>query len=68
MNAICRAGSVPWTLSFSFGRALQASVIKTWKGVRENVDVAQQVLHHRAYCNSSAIQGKYFAQMENVSS
>ncbi len=34
----------PWALSFSFGRALQASVIQTWKGKKENLHAAQQEL------------------------
>ncbi|KAI4306257.1 hypothetical protein L6164_029550 [Bauhinia variegata] len=32
----------PWTLSFSFGRALQQSTLKTWAGKKENVPKAQQ--------------------------
>lgn len=68
MNGICRLGNAPWTLSFSFGRALQAPVIEVWKGLPQNVAAAQSSLHHRAYCNSSAINGKYFTQMENGNS
>ena len=66
LNAICRAGDVPWKLSFSFGRALQAPALKIWKGSRKNVIAAQAALHHRAQCNSSAIQGKYSATMERA--
>jgi fructose-bisphosphate aldolase class I len=66
LNAICRAGDVPWKLSFSFGRALQAPALKIWKGSWENVIAAQAALHHRAQCNSSAIQGKYSATMERA--
>merc|ERR1712136_550391 len=44
----------PWALSFSFGRALQASVLKTWKGRNSNVQTAKQVLMHRAKMNSLA--------------
>ena len=59
LNAICRTGKAPWTLSFSFGRALQAPALKIWKGVRENEVAAQEALHHRAQCNGFAVQGKY---------
>lgn len=64
LNAICRAGEVPWRLSFSFGRALQASALKIWKGDPANVEAAQSALLLRAKCNGLAVQGKYSAQME----
>lgn len=38
----------PWKLTFSYGRALQASVLKAWQGKDENVEAAQKVLLHRA--------------------
>jgi len=65
LNAICRSSDVPWKLSFSFGRALQSPVLNIWKGSSANVEAAQAALHHRAKCNSFALQGKYSAQMEN---
>jgi fructose-bisphosphate aldolase class I len=55
---------VPWELSFSFGRALQAPVLKAWKGDPANVAEAQRVFQHRAWCNSKARFGKYTAEME----
>jgi len=64
LNAICRISDAPWTLSFSFGRALQAPALKAWKGDPDNVVAAQQALQHRARCNSFAVQGKYSSQME----
>ena len=64
LNAICRAGDTQWQLSFSFSRALQAPVLKVWKGKPENVPAAQATLYHRAQCNSAAIQGKYSSEME----
>ncbi|MEO5957943.1 MAG: class I fructose-bisphosphate aldolase [Opitutaceae bacterium] len=64
LNAICRAGGVPWKLSFSYGRALQDAAMKTWQGVPANVPAAQAVLRHRARCNSLAVQGKYSEQAE----
>lgn len=64
LNAICSAGELPWTLTFSYGRALQAPALKTWKGSAANVAAAQAALHHRARCNSLAVQGKYAVAME----
>lgn len=49
----------PWTLSFSFGRALQASVLKTWRGEEKNVQAAQKAFHCRAKANSEATLGMY---------
>ncbi|KAK7276997.1 hypothetical protein RIF29_18146 [Crotalaria pallida] len=49
----------PWTLSFSFGRALQSSTLKTWAGKKENVAKAQEVFLARSKANSEATLGKY---------
>jgi fructose-bisphosphate aldolase, class I len=49
----------PWKLTFSYGRALQASALKAWKGKDENVEAAQQALLERAKANSLAQLGKY---------
>jgi len=49
----------PWALSFSYGRALQASVLKAWGGKDGNVAEAQKVLLHRAKMNSLAARGLY---------
>jgi len=59
LNAInqCTAAAKPWRLSFSFGRALQASALKAWSGT--NVKAGQEELLGRAEANSLASQGKY---------
>ncbi|KAL8033335.1 hypothetical protein ABFX02_13G153900 [Erythranthe guttata] len=49
----------PWTLSFSFGRALQQSTLKTWAGKKENVEIAQAAFLARCKANSEATLGKY---------
>jgi len=60
LNAInLQPGKKPWTLSFSYGRALQSTVIKTWKGEKENVDAARKVYLDRAKYNGLAVLGKY---------
>ncbi len=56
MNQI---GGVPWQLSFSFGRALQQTVLARWAGKTENVAAAQQALLTRARLNSLARYGSY---------
>ncbi|KAM9954364.1 hypothetical protein ACTFIW_003905 [Dictyostelium discoideum] len=59
LNAMNVLPNRPWALSFSYGRALQASVISTWKGESANVEAARKVYLHRAKCNSLAQLGKY---------
>ncbi len=60
LNAINKLDAVkPWAFTFSYGRALQASVLQAWKGKKENVEAAQKVLIHRAQCNGLASLGKY---------
>jgi fructose-bisphosphate aldolase class I len=49
----------PWRLTFSYGRALQASVLDVWKGAPENKDAAQQMLLKRAEANGLASNGEY---------
>jgi len=60
LNAINAVpGPKPWTLSFSFGRALQASVLKAWAGKKENVPAAQEEFLKRAAANGLATLGQY---------
>ena len=66
LNAMNRLSDLPWQLSFSFGRALQAPVLNAWKGDPAKVADAQQAFHHRAMCNSKARFGKYTEEMESA--
>lgn len=60
LNAINQVkGKKPWTLSFSFGRALQQSTLKAWSGKEENVKKAQAAFLTRAKANSEATLGTY---------
>jgi fructose-bisphosphate aldolase class I len=61
MNKI---GNVPWKLTFSYGRALQAAPQKTWAGKAENVSAAQAAFTHRAAMNGLATMGKWSADRE----
>lgn len=54
----------PWALTFSYGRALQASVLKAWQGKDENVASAKNVLLHRAKMNSLASIGNYDSKLD----
>lgn len=66
LNAICTPGGVPWTLTFSFGRALQDTALKTWRGFPANVTAAQTALLHRARCNGFAVRGRYTEAIERA--
>lgn len=55
---------LPWQLSFSYGRALQAPSLETWHGDAAKVDAAKQALHKRAKLNGAASQGTYQEAME----
>jgi fructose-bisphosphate aldolase class I len=57
---------LPWTLAFSFARAIQQPALELWKGRNENVLAAQQALDHRARCNRAARRGEYSQEMEKV--
>ncbi|XP_075226840.1 fructose-bisphosphate aldolase-like [Lycorma delicatula] len=60
LNAICSyQGRKPWPLTFSYGRALQASCLKAWGGKQENVVTAQEELMKRAKANGLAALGQY---------
>eukprot|EP00850_Spirogloea_muscicola_P001013 SM000004S14883 [mRNA] locus=s4:78625:81307:+ [translate_table: standard] len=50
---------VPWTLSFSFGRALQASVLRIWAGDASQVEAAQAMAGALARVNAMATLGSY---------
>lgn len=65
LDAMNKIGGVPWRLSFSYGRALQAAPLKAWGGRRENGKRAQDAFHHRARLNGAATSGTYSPEMEN---
>jgi fructose-bisphosphate aldolase class I len=65
LDAIGRAGG-PWPLSFSYGRALQASALEAWRGDSGNVDAAQSVFLHRARMNALAAGGEWNADLEQA--
>jgi fructose-bisphosphate aldolase, class I len=63
LNEINRVGG-PWPLSFSYGRALQASALEAWRGDAANVEAGQQAFAHRARMNSLAVAGEWNAELE----
>jgi fructose-bisphosphate aldolase class I len=61
MNAMA---PLPWKLTFSYGRALQAAALKAWAGKAENVAAAQRAFLHRARMNGLAALGKWSKDVE----
>jgi len=59
-----RIGPLPWRVTFSYGRALQAAPQKAWSGKSENVAAAQRAFGHRAMMNGLATQGQWKADLE----
>jgi fructose-bisphosphate aldolase, class I len=64
LDAMNRIGGLPWSLTFSYGRALQAAPQKAWSGKPENVAAGQHAFTHRAKMNSLATRGEWKADLE----
>jgi fructose-bisphosphate aldolase class I len=64
LNAMNRGFDVPWRLTFSYGRALQAAPQKAWSGKAANVAAAQRAFAHRARMNSLATLGEWNPDLE----
>ncbi len=66
LNAMNARHSLPWALTFSYGRALQAAPQKAWSGKTENVAAAQAAFTHRAKMNGLAATGGWKKEMEKA--
>src|SRR5215475_1392847 len=64
LNAMNRLGPLPWRLTFSYGRALQAAPQKAWSGKPENVAAGQRAFTHRARMNALASKGEWATDLE----
>lgn len=65
LNAINRIGG-PWPLTYSYGRALQASALNAWRGESANVAAAQAAFLHRARMNTEAVGGRWSPGLESA--
>ena len=64
LDAMNKIGGLPWALTFSYGRALQAAPQKAWSGKAENVAAGQRAFAHRAKMNGLAALGQWKADLE----
>ncbi|MCH8250420.1 MAG: fructose-bisphosphate aldolase class I [Proteobacteria bacterium] len=65
LDLMNKAGDLPWELSFSYGRALQAPALAAWQGTEDNFGAGQSALFKRAKFNSLAHGGQYETSMES---
>ena len=59
LDGINRIGGLPWNVTFSYGRALQAAPQAAWSGKADNIAKGQAAFAHRALMNSQAALGKW---------
>jgi len=59
LNAMHKVGSLPWPLTFSYGRAIQNPALQSWAKTPEDISSAQALLLERAKANSLASVGEY---------
>ena len=64
LNAMNAAYDLPWALTFSYGRALQAAPLKAWGG--KDVAAGQKAFNHRARMNGLAARGEWTEALENA--
>jgi fructose-bisphosphate aldolase class I len=65
LNAMNKLDGLLWKVSFSYGRALQASALKAWMGKPENIFISQDALSHRAKMNKLASLGEWDKSLED---
>lgn len=66
LNAMNQVKDLPWKLSFSYGRALQAAPLEAWGGDAANVAAAQAAFLHRAKMNGLAQRGQWNPSLETA--
>jgi fructose-bisphosphate aldolase, class I len=65
LSLINRLGPLPWSLTFSYGRALQDTALKAWGGGSANFAAGQKEFARRAKLNGLATTGRYTPEMES---
>jgi fructose-bisphosphate aldolase class I len=66
LSAMHNIGKLPWALTFSYGRALQAEALQTWGGKAENVEAGRRAFIHRAKMNSLASLGQWAPELDRA--
>lgn len=66
LSAINASHDLPWSVTFSYGRALQETALHAWGGKAENVAAGQRAFRHRAEMNSLAALGNWKQELEKA--
>ena len=64
LSVMNQTSNLPWALSYSYGRALQAAPLKVWAGNNANIEAAQRAFAHRARMNGLAALGQWQPELE----
>jgi len=64
LDLMNKMGPLPWHLTYSYGRALQADALKTWGGKADKIGAGQRAFAHRAKMNALAATGKWSDKAE----
>ena len=65
LSLINQLGPLPWSITFSYGRALQDEALKAWGGAAANFGAGQKEFLRRAKLTSLATTGRYASEMES---
>ena len=65
LNEINKLNKTNFTMTYSYGRALQQSALKFWSKNNKNISGTQNIFNHRAKMCSLAAQGKWTEEVEN---
>ena len=65
LNEINKKNDTNFLITFSYGRALQQSALKTWSKEMKNIEKVQNVFNHRAMMNGLSSKAEWFEKLEN---
>jgi fructose-bisphosphate aldolase class I len=66
LSAMNAGFDMPWKMTFSYGRALQAAALEAWGGRDENIAAGQRAFAHRAKMNGLAATGGWKKELEKA--
>ncbi|MGK8639387.1 class I fructose-bisphosphate aldolase [Brucella anthropi] len=66
LSAMNASFDMPWKMTFSYGRALQAAALDAWGGKDENIAAGQRAFAHRAKMNGLAATGGWKKDLEKA--
>ncbi len=56
LHEVIKNGPFPWTVTFSYARALQDPALQAWQGDNTNADSARQAFRERLIANTNALK------------